>query len=60
MLKITASKCIGCGLCVDLCPAVFRFNSSGQAEVFSNELNEDDEVIKKAAQSCPAEAIILK
>ncbi|NCN99966.1 ferredoxin [Candidatus Falkowbacteria bacterium] len=60
MLKINASKCIGCGLCVDLCPTVFRLNSSGQAEVFGNELSGDNEEVKSAAQSCPAEAIILK
>jgi ferredoxin len=60
MPKIDASKCIGCGLCVDLCPAVFRMNGQSRAEVIKGQSGRSEAGVKNAAAACPAGAINLK
>ena len=34
-IDIDRSGCIGCGLCVNTCPAVFRMADDGMAEVIA-------------------------
>jgi ferredoxin len=60
MARIDASKCIGCGLCVDLCPQVFRLGRDGQSEVIAGQEKESNESVKDAVSACPAGAISLK
>jgi ferredoxin len=60
MAKIDGGKCIGCGLCADLCPKVFYMNDRGQAVVVSGQEKNIDETVKNAASACPAAAISLK
>lgn len=50
--------CIGCGLCEDTCPEVFRLDDGGIARV----INEDPEPetygdIEGCVELCPVEAI---
>lgn len=48
--------CIACGLCEEICPAVFKVN--GISKVQKNvKLDEYEEKIKEAANGCPVEAI---
>jgi len=60
MPKIDATRCIGCGLCVDLCPAVFRMGNAGRAEVIKGQEKTDDKAVHEAAAACPAGAINLE
>ena len=54
-----ARGCIGAGLCVALAPDHFRF-SRGRAERTERSVESDDiEVMRAAAQGCPAEAIVI-
>ena len=57
---IDEEKCIGCGNCQEVCPAVFHLNETiGKAEV----LDPDCELAgccEAAAENCPVEAITLK
>ena len=53
-IKVDASKCIGCGMCVSSCPETFKINSLGKSEVISQN---DIECAKQAAGSCPVMAI---
>ncbi len=56
MIKINQEKCIGCGLCVDLCSKVFKLNQETmRAEVISQDAGDCD--IQNAIDSCAAQAI---
>lgn len=50
-------ECIGCGLCVNICPQVFSMTDSGVAEASSNVPADQEEHVREAADGCPAEAI---
>lgn len=42
-LQINESACIGCGLCVTLCPA-FQFNDRGTVELLDGVVVSNDEI----------------
>jgi len=51
--------CTGCELCVDTCPEVFEMDDD-IAKVKVDVVPEDaEDAAKEAAESCPAEAIII-
>jgi ferredoxin len=53
-------RCDGCGLCEDLCPAVFQI-AGYEARVRVHEIPPDaEEQCQKAAQECPATAICIE
>ncbi|KUO75072.1 MAG: ferredoxin [Desulfosporosinus sp. BRH_c37] len=61
MFVTVTSECIECGACEAICPQVFRMNSYGIAEAYSNPVPQDaEESTKVAAKSCPVAAIILE
>lgn len=52
--------CTACGLCVDTCPDVFEMGED-IAEVKVDEVPENlEEDVQRAADECPAEAIIVE
>ncbi|MBU0722057.1 ferredoxin [Patescibacteria group bacterium] len=53
-VKINHDLCIGCGTCEVLCPAVFKLNVKGKADVVSQE---QIACAKNAAENCPMQAI---
>ena len=56
-VSIDQDECIGCETCVELCPAVFRFNDeTGQAEVIDG-ADGDAECVDEAIASCPVNCI---
>jgi ferredoxin len=58
MSKVSKEKCIGCGLCSNLCPEVFELGEDGKAKVKDNtDLEQNKECIKEAKESCPVNAI---
>ncbi len=51
-------NCIGCGLCTNICPDVFKMGDSGTAVASVNDVaTELMEKAKEAAESCPVDAI---
>lgn len=53
--------CIGCGLCVDVCPAVFEMNADGKAEAKGDIVPVDSEAeCREAADQCPVDAILIQ
>lgn len=54
MVKVDQNKCVGCSLCVGMCPETFRLNANGKSEVISGETTD---CAKNAASACPVGAI---
>jgi ferredoxin len=48
---VEEDSCIGCGLCAELCPNVFRLKEDGVAEAY------EDGDGEAAKNGCPTEAI---
>ena len=53
MTKIDKEKCIGCGVCVNICPTGFIIDNA-IAEI----IDENADCIEEAAAACPVGAII--
>ena len=56
-VTIDRSGCIGCGLCAQTCPEVFRMNDDGRAEVYARPGKTSEGAVNEAAESCPVSVI---
>lgn len=53
--------CIGCGLCADICPEVFRMDDENLAEVYVDEVPEDaEDAAIEAQEGCPVSVITVE
>lgn len=57
MVKVDKEKCIGCGLCPEVCEKVFFMNKEGKADVKKGQENENSQEVKDAIECCPVDAI---
>jgi ferredoxin len=57
-VKVDQETCIGCGLCMSLCPQVFEMGDDGKARVIKPK-GEKEKCAKEAADSCPVTAITI-
>lgn len=57
MAKVTvdATKCVGCGLCEQMCADCFKVDSDGIAKVKAQECKSCN--LKDIAEQCPVQAI---
>lgn len=59
--KINKEKCIGCGLCSNLCPEVFEMGEDGKAKVKEEaDMEKNKECVEEAIEGCPVGAIEKK
>jgi ferredoxin len=56
-ITVDKDKCIGCGLCVSVCPQTFELDKNGKSSV---KKNWKGNCYKDAAESCPQSAISYK
>lgn len=56
-ITIDRSGCIGCGLCAETCPEVFRINEDGEAEVYAQPNQKIKNAAAEAAENCPVSII---
>jgi len=60
-VSVDQDACLGCAVCVDVCPDVFETNADGKAEakvdVVPPELEQD---CRDAAEQCPESAIKIE
>jgi ferredoxin len=58
-IEVDEEICLGCGLCVALCPEVFEMDKNGHSKVKENALI-DKEKLKEVIDECPAQAIYVE
>jgi len=57
-IKVNLDECIGCGVCAQLCPEIFKLDENeGKCVVLSQEVTPAS---KEAVDSCPVSAIIVE
>ena len=59
MLAKIEEGCIGCGLCADTCPEVFKIKEDGLAEVISQPKESNLACAVEAANGCPVNVITI-
>ncbi len=52
--------CIGCGLCADTCPEVFRMNDDGLAEAYADVTPDNQAAAEEARDACPVSVITIE
>ena len=52
--------CISCGLCVSVCPEVFRMSDEGVSEVYAQPTPENEDGTREAAEGCPVNVIVIE
>ncbi|NLW20784.1 MAG: ferredoxin [Clostridiales bacterium] len=52
--------CIGCGLCADVCPDVFRMDENGLAEAYGDITPDNQAQAEDARDSCPVSVITIE
>lgn len=58
---VESDVCIGCGVCVSMCPQVFTLNEDGISEAKNQKVSEDDkEIVLQACEACPVAAIVVE
>lgn len=56
---VNQDDCIGCGLCADTCPQVFRMDDAGLAEAYAPVSPELAQSAQEAVDSCPTGCISI-
>lgn len=55
---VDQEACIGCGMCIDVCPKVFEYNSDNKSEAINENVTDaSKEKIIESQQVCPVDAI---
>lgn len=58
---VDPETCIGCELCVSICPNVFSMNDDGKSEAITSDINADDQdEAQDATNQCPVAAISIQ
>lgn len=58
--KVDAEACIGCGVCVNICPDVFEMKDDKAVAYVAVVPTEAENSCQEAADSCPVTAIIIE
>ena len=55
------NRCIGCGICVSVCPVVFAMGDDGKAVPVMSDVPEGSmDNARNAEESCPTDAVMLE
>jgi ferredoxin len=59
-VRVDTDLCAGFGICVGICPEVFRLHDDGYAMVLVDEVPPElEDSVGRAVSQCPAQAISL-
>ena len=59
-IKIDKQKCLGCEVCINLCPEVFELKDGKSKIKEKVNLKKHEDCIKEVIDSCPVAAIVKK
>ncbi len=57
---VDRDSCIGCGLCTEICPEVFRLADDGKSEAYGEVTEENYDAAKEAEENCPVSVITIE
>lgn len=57
---VDTDMCTGCGLCPDICPAVFEMDGDVAKARVDTVPSDAEDRCRDAAESCPVEAIVVE
>lgn len=57
IVTVDENECIGCGLCEDECPEIFKVNSVSISEVVRQPEEGEEDCAEAAMNACPVGAI---
>lgn len=56
--SVDKNACIGCAICIDICPSVFEFDPQGLSEATTTFVDPSlNHNVRAAADACPTNAI---
>ena len=58
--EIDTKLCVGCELCTDICPSVFKMKKDKVTLIIEEIPMEYESAVQEAVESCPCEVIKLK
>ncbi len=59
-VKVNKDTCIGCNLCADNCPDVFKMYGDLSVVIVYMVPSEAEDTTRETAQNCPVEAITIE
>lgn len=59
-IEVNQGTCIGCGACVQIAPEYFKFSDNGTAVPIKEVVDEVDNLVVEAMESCPTSAISIE
>lgn len=59
-IEVNQGTCIGCGACVQIAPEAFKFSDNGIAMPILETVEELDDSVVEAMESCPVSAITIE
>jgi ferredoxin len=59
-VKVDKNKCLGCGLCVSICPLIFELKNGKSQIIEKANLEKSKEGVKEATENCPVQAIEIE
>jgi ferredoxin len=58
--SVNKNSCIGCGICTEICPAVFELDPMGLSEAMVAAIDPSlGSTLRQASESCPTNAITI-
>lgn len=59
--NVNKNTCIGCGICIDICPNIFEFDPQGLSESTLTAIEPaHGDCVRNAAKACPTNAISVQ
>lgn len=59
-IKVDQDLCIGCGMCINMCPDVFMYNEESLSTVKSDLAEFNLQSVEEAREICPVDAITVE
>ena len=55
---VNQDTCISCGMCIDICPDVFSYNSDSKSVAIDDDISREQlDAVQESRDACPVDAI---